>query len=238
MVKYIVMSCLVVSHLAGADGTVILENWRCCGSELDFQKVALFLKERVGALTEEYYSIRITPSISKIGDGLATSSHESVAFCFAVATRLRAVESHAYLFKTPLGISLHHWNAKSKRYQKRTLSGTDVYDRRFMAGRVAWIGDYLGSLPKLWLVSDEVLITEEAASFAKEVMSALGLRAAVAYIRTDPYYWPPDSCSPYSLPLQWRREMPQDVSTISRETISCKINIAQNVEKCVVYKTK
>jgi hypothetical protein len=120
---------------------------------------------------------------------VASSSHETAAFCLGVAATLRHAESHAYLLKTGMA---------------------DVYEREFAAGRVAWIGSYVEQVPQLWLVSDKVPQFEDALGFAKEVMAMLGMSRTAAYVRTDPHFWPAGSCSPYSLPLQGRRPVPAD----------------------------
>jgi hypothetical protein len=137
-----------------------------------------------------------------------------------------------------MGAALHHWDSKRSVYQSEVLAGVDVYQRKFEAGRVAWIGDYLGRMPKLWLVSDRELSAEDALAFSKEVLREVGINKAATYVRTDPHFWPPDSCSPYSLPLQWRQMVPPDVHEISRHTIVCKIDLLGKSDDCVMYRSK
>ena len=230
--------CLGLFGLSGSAESVILDHRYCCGGTFEFQDVVRFAKESGPSLTGNLYSILITPSSSTRKGGVASSSEESVAFCFGVAVRLRHEESHAYLLKTTIGIAVHHWDSRRQVYRSEVLSGVDVYNQKFEAGRVAWIGDYLGVTPKLWLVSDNVLGVEEALEFSKQVMRTLGMSKAVTYVRTDPYFWPPDSCSPYSLPLQWRRIAPADDRGLSRNTVVCKVEALSKSDECVIYRSR
>lgn len=231
-------AALGISLVSGAPSKVILGSRECCDASFGFKEVESFAKSLLPSLTEDYYSLRIVPSGGSRQFVIATSSEESVAFCFGVATRLRRDTNHAYLLKTPLGTALHYWSSERKEYRSAVLHGVDVYDMKFSAGRVAWIGNYSDQVPKLWLVSEGTLTLRESLVFAKEVMRTLGVADAVAYVRADPYFWPPDTCSPYSLPLQWQASVPEGDSAVSHITAHCKIRLQDRLEECAEYRSR
>lgn len=208
--------------------------WSCCGQRFEFDEVVRFGAERAGTATSTYRSILVAPPQGERTKGLASSSHESMAFSLAVAKRFRAEESHAYFLQTPIGAAVHYWDARVREYKKQTLRGRDAYEMRFELGRLAWIADYRDRLPELWLVCDRPLELREAERFAREVMATLGAKAAMAYIRTDPYAWPKENGWPYSLPLQWREAAPASATTLSRMTIACDLSLPGAKAQCVV----
>jgi hypothetical protein len=92
-------------------------------------------------------------------------SDETIQSLFEKAIQFRTAESHAYYLRTPLGASLHYWNARTRTYEKQVLTGRDIYDMQFGLGRLAWIANYKDRLPELWLVSDRPLNQEEPGGY-------------------------------------------------------------------------
>jgi hypothetical protein len=200
-------------------------QWLCCES-FEFAEVSQFAQRTAETMSGRYSSILILPPQSKFARGMPGGSDETIQSLFEKAIQFRTAESHAYYLRTPLGASLHYWNARTRTYEKQVLTGRDIYDMQFGLGRLAWIANYKDRLPELWLVSDRPLNQEEAESLAREVMTALGTDAAMAYIRTDPFAWSKEDGWPFSLPLQWRRPIPESASGLARSTTFCDLSLS------------
>jgi hypothetical protein len=192
----------------------------CCGESFALIDVEAFARKTAAELGKGFHSVMIVPTGTEHAFTIATTSEESVRFCVGIASQFRRKNSHAFLVKTPSGIGFHHWDARREVYQKTVIAGADLLTHRFEAGRLAWIGNTAHGWPRLFLVAHRVLKKEEGAFFLKQVMTMLNLRDAKAWIRTDPYYWP-DSCSPYSLPLQWESSEPVSFEHITPRTMFC-----------------
>lgn len=223
---------LTISVAAMGETVVRHEGWLCCGEGSAFEEVVAFARRKAEGLPGPYSSVRILSPRSEMAHGTASSSHEDIASSFRIASRLRARESHAYFLQTPIGVSVHHWDARTMEYKRQVLSGRDAFDMQFRWGRLAWIRNYKDRLPEFWLVSDRRLEITEAEEFVREVMKELRAEAGMAYIRTDPYAWPKEGGWPYSLPLQWRSPLPADADGLSRSTIFCDLSVPGSKGLC------
>lgn len=210
----------------------------CCTSRFEFSEVEVFARRLLPSLSGEFYSLMIVPENKRGNLFFGGTSEISVSSCFASAVGIRSALSHAYLFKTPLGIGLHHWDSRAKSYRSVVLSGRDIYQERFTAGHVAWIGDYEPKLPQLWLVSAGDGTAEQSLRFAKEVVGVLQLSNADVYLRSDPYLWRPDKCPAYTVPLQWRTVPPLNDHDVSRVTIYCRIRTDSQSEACITFRSQ
>jgi hypothetical protein len=165
------------------------------------------------------------------------SSEVSASFCFASSVRTRHGLSHAYLLKTPLGASLHHWDSRLMHYRSVTLQGRDVYQSGVAGSDVAWIGDNPSGPAEVWVVVDANVSVERSRQLAQEVAAELGLADADVYLRSDPYLWRPDNCTAYTVPLQWRTASPRDELGVSRVTIRCGVRANAANGPCVTYRS-
>lgn len=210
----------------------------CCGSSFELSEVEAFARGLLREAPEQFFSMLVVPRAKSESVLIGGSSERTASYCFSVASRLRKSLSHAYLLKTPIGAALHHWDSRSQSYRSVLINGTDLYARQFRSGRVAWIDAHHGAIARIWLVSKGTLNLEQSLTFAKEVVRELQVRDVAVYIRSDPYLWSPDSCSAYSVPLQWQADAPTDDRTISRETVFCKIQSEQYSEECITYRSQ
>lgn len=204
----------------------------CCEKGFVFEDVLRYARTILPTLTERYESLLIIPTGADAQFTIATTSEESIEFRYKIVTRLRRRNSHAFLLKTPLGVSLHYWNAGSAAYRHQTLIGRDLFDEEFVFGRVAWVEGRVGLSPRLSLVSGRLLDRLEARSFTKEVMKKLGESMVSSQVRTDAYYWPSGGSVPYSLPILWRTGELANFESVSQRFWLCRIDESEEGGVC------
>jgi hypothetical protein len=230
---------LALPLLAGADAPKILVRTEyCCSPMFAFSEVKEVAQGLLPKLSGAFATIRLKPAAVRGRDFVGGSSEKSPHTCMSSAVRIRKAISHAYLVKTPLGVSLHHWDAWHSRYESTTLAGRDILEERLGAGRIAWIGDFRLELPQVWLVSDAVLTEAQSSGFAGEAVRLLQLSDADVDIRTDPYLWRPDACPAYTVPMQWRTAGNGGGSDVSLVTTYCRIRAGLQQEACVVHRSQ
>jgi hypothetical protein len=227
------MLCLLgsLSLSLTASDVVIVDSKTCCGGEFSYSSVLKMARSLSSEVEVKFASIRIIPSDAERVFSIGTTTEENLHFCFDQAARLRSSSSHAYLFKTPLGVSLHFWDARLGKYLKSVISGRDVFDEVFEGSRIAWIESSRFGPPKVRLVLDELITLKRAMDLTKLLMTDLRVGALFVYLRSDSYYWP-NGCSPYSLPLQWRNPIPPGVDAISHDTVDCRIDPSVGKAEC------
>lgn len=208
---------------------VVAPARRCCGSQFSYSDVVAYARALLPELTGEYYSLMIAPE--DVSLAFAGTSDFGAEWCGTNAARIRKVLNHAYLFKTPLGAGLHHWDAREQRYQKIVLSGRDVFQEVSGEWRVAWMGEFGKEMPQLWIAGKAT----NAAAVAREAAALLRLTEADVYIRSDTTLWRPDSCASVTAPLQWTAAPVRDDSKVSRDTVYCRIRAGEATVKCETY---
>ena len=214
-----------------ASDVVIVESKTCCADDFSYSSVLRFARSLSSVTEGTFASIRIIPSNAERVFSIGTTTEEHIQFCFDQATRLRSASSHAYLFKTPLGVGLHFWDVRGGNYHKTILSGRDAFNEIFDGSRIAWIENSRLGPPRVRLVLNESLTLARAMDLTKLLMTELHVGALFLYLRRDPYYWP-NGCSPYSLPLQWRNTITPGIDAISRDAVDCRINPPGGKEEC------
>lgn len=223
--------------LGAASPRFAVRTESCCAPEFSFSEVKEAANKLLPGLSEPFASILLVPETMRNRLVFAGVSEISASTCVWSAVGLRRSLNHAYLLKTPLGASLHHWDARHSRYQFETLAGRDIYQERLGAGRVAWIGDIRRETPQVWLVSDGALTEAQSSGFAAEAVRVLRLPDAEVYIRTDPYLWRPDACASYTVPMQWQAEAPGGDSGASRVTTHCRIRAGIQQRDCAALRS-
>jgi hypothetical protein len=224
--------------IPAVSGAIVVEE--CCGEAFQLDDVVAFAKEVGGRRGDSSFILLVVPAGRKEVFSIASSSEESPGSCRDHAVALQRSVSHAFVFRTTAGFSVHHWNHRKAEYRRVVVSGRDLYDVTFAEGaRLAlvtpmWDG-VRGDRPHLKIVVPSVLAREPVLRVAREVMAAMGITSATVIAREDGYFWP-GACYPYSLPIQWRAEASADPLSPRAESIFCRIGMDGKKDECVVLR--
>ena len=229
---------LAMAQLANAGGAPSVEVLECCNEKFAVADVVSFAR-KVEREKGGRPFVAIVVSNGRTTDFLsAGSSEEPPAACRERAVALQRRLSHAFLFRTVSGYSVHHWDHKKAAYSRVVVSGRDLYDAEFKLGSrlalVTSMWDGLGEfIPHLRIVMRPSPDLDAALQATRDIMSGLRIRSATAVVRGDGYVWP-GSCHPYSLPIQWRDDSIDDVLSPRSESMFCRVGIDAKQDGCVM----
>ena len=192
-------------------------------------KTSLTLVSRQRA---EFRVVQLVPSDVPDLFFVASTTEETRQDCLYISLRLRSRISHAYLIRTPIGAAVHHWNHLKKEYRTAILFGRDVFSEPIRGGTIAWI-EKRGDTVYVRVQQDPLASLEEAHKLADAITKELNLAPAVLSIRSDAYYRPGGYCSPYSLPIQWRRTPPLSADELSSAGFYCTVPDNSGEPSCI-----
>jgi hypothetical protein len=214
-----------------------LEVEECCNEAFTLADVVAFAKEAERKKGGGPFISIVVSRGRRNAFSIAGSSEESPAECLAHAVALRRGLSHAFLFRTFAGYSVHHWDHVKAEYRRVVLFGRDLYDLEFDQGArlalVTPVWDGVAAFrPNLKIVARSILDPDSALKATKDVMIGLHITSATALVRGDGYFWP-GSCYPYSLPIQWRDESIDDALSLRPESMFCRVELDGTQNECV-----